>query len=200
MSIATMSTAHPPLYIFCSTPTAVTDAIAVIAQSGYLVLDCEGKSIGDKDGVLSLLCIGTAHSEHIFIFDTLALTYAEPAMAPLLNILQSEMVCKIVWDGRQDFLEIMHNYGVTLGGVLDLQLAEVTSRSSVRGENDRQRLLRLSSGYLSYRLVREKKKELGGIHLVIGLQKCLEQTQLKNTVGKDGECEFSIFFQYTDPV
>jgi len=106
-------------------------------------------------------------------------------MAPLLNLLKSEQVRKVVWDGRQDFLEIMDNYGVNLGGVLDLQLAEVTSRSAVRGENNRKRLLRLSSGYLSYRLVKDKKKELHDIHLVIGLQKCLEQTEIENTAGKD---------------
>jgi len=183
---ATMSSTHPP-YVLCSTPTDVTNAVAVLALSEYLVLDCEGKSIGNNDGILSLVCIGTARSENIFIFDTLALTYAEPAMAPLLNLLKSDQVRKVVWDGRQDFLEIMDNYGVNLGGVLDLQLAEVTSRSAVRGENERKRLLRLSSGYLSYKLVKEKKKELNGIHLVIGLQKCLEQTQLENVIGKDKE-------------
>jgi len=182
-----MSSTHSPSYTFCSTPTAVTNAVALLALSEYLVLDCEGKSIGTTDGILSLICIGTAHSENIFIFDALALTYAEPAIAPLLNLLKSNQVRKVVWDGRQDFLEIMDNYGISLGGVVDLQLAEVTSRSAVRGENDRKRLLRLSSGHLSYKLVKEKKKELNGIHLVIGLQKCLEQTQLENVIGKDKE-------------
>ena len=42
-------------------------------------------------------------------------------------------------------------------------------------------------------LVKEKKKELNGIHLVIGLQKCLEQTQLENVIGKDSECVFSSY-------
>jgi exonuclease 3'-5' domain-containing protein 1 len=193
-----MSSTHSPSYTLCSTPTAVTNAVALLALSEYLVLDCEGKSIGTTDGILSLICIGTAHSENIFIFDALALTYAEPAIAPLLNLLKSNQVRKVVWDGRQDFLEIMDNYGISLGGVVDLQLAEVTSRSTVRGENDRKRLLRLSSGYLSYKLVKEKKKELNGIHLVIGLQKCLEQTQLENVIGKDSECVFSSYGFSTD--
>lgn len=181
-----MSSAYQPLYTLCATPAAVVNAVAILAQSEYLVLDCEGKSIGDTDGVLSLVCIGTAGAERIFVFDALALTRTEPVMAPLLALLRNEAVRKVVWDGRQDFLEIMDNYGVRLGGVLDLQLAEVTSRSAVRGENERQRLYRLSSGYLSFKLVRERKKELGDVHLVIGLQKCLELAKLENAVGKDG--------------
>lgn len=108
-------------------------------------------------------------------------------MAPLLHLLQNERILKVVWDGRQDFLEIIDNYGIPLSCVLDLQLAEVTSRSAIRGENDKKRLFRLSSGCLSFALVREMKKELGGVHLVIGLQKCLEQTQFQNVVRKDDE-------------
>jgi len=112
-------------------------------------------------------------------------------MTPLLDLLKSERVRKVVWDGRQDFLEILDNYGVCLGAVLDLQLAEVTSRVAVRGESDKNRLQRLSSGYLSFRLVRENKEKLKDIHLVIGLQRCLELTRLENAVGKDGNCHFS---------
>jgi exonuclease 3'-5' domain-containing protein 1 len=186
-----MST-QPRPYTLCSTPAAVTDAVAVLHLSEYLVLDCEGKDIGRTDGLLSVICIGTAHAEHIFVFDTLALTRSEPAMAPLLDLMKNERVCKVVWDGRQDFLEILDNYGVRLGGVLDLQLAEVTSRSAVRGEDDRRRLYRLSSGYLSFQLAKKIKKDLSDIHLVIGLQKCLELTRLQDTVGKDGNCLFRV--------
>ena len=182
---------QPQPYTLCTTPAAVTDAVAVLALSEYLVLDCEGKSIGTRDGALSIICIGTARTEHVFAFDTLALTRTEPAMTPLLDLLKSERVRKVVWDGRQDFLEILDNYGVCLGAVLDLQLAEVTSRVAVRGESDKNRLQRLSSGYLSFRLVRENKEKLKDIHLVIGLQRCLELTRLENAVGKDGNCHFS---------
>jgi len=185
-----MSTQQRP-YTLCTTPAAVTDAVAVLLLSEYLVLDCEGKDIGRTDGLLSIICIGTARAEHIFVFDTLSLTRSEPAMAPLLDLLKSERLCKIVWDGRQDFLEILDNYGVRLCGVLDLQLAEVTSRSAVRGEDDRKRLYRLSSGYLSFQLVKKTKKDLNDIHLVIGLQKCLELTWLQDTVEKDCDCLFS---------
>jgi exonuclease 3'-5' domain-containing protein 1 len=183
-----MSSTKPTPHTLCTTPTTVADAIAVLRLSEYLVLDCEGKSIGDTDGILSIICIGTAHAEHIFIFDTLTLTRTEPAMAPLLDLLKSEQVHKVVWDGRQDYLEIFDHYGIALGGVVDLQIAEVTSRSAARGENDKKRLLRLSSGYFSFRLVKEIKNDLGDIHLVIGLQKCLELTGIDGTVGKDGDC------------
>ena len=80
-----MSTQQRP-YTLCTTPAAVTDAVAVLLLSEYLVLDCEGKDIGRTDGLLSIICIGTARAEHIFAFDTLSLTRSEPAMAPLLDL------------------------------------------------------------------------------------------------------------------
>jgi len=178
-----------PAYTLCRTPSSVSNAVAILSRSEYLVLDCEGKDIGRKEGILSLLCIGTARAERIFIFDTLALTFSNASsfLGPLLNLLKSDRVPKVVWDGRQDFLEILDCYGVGLGGVIDLQVAEVVSRSGVRGESEKARLGRLATGYLSYRVVKEKKKELGRIHLVIGMQKCLEQTKLNDHVTKDAE-------------
>jgi len=178
-----------PTFTLCTTPSSVANAIATLSRSEYLVLDCEGKDIGRKDGVLSLLCIGTPRAEHIFIFDALALTFtnASSALGPLLNLLRSDRMLKIVWDGRQDFLELLDCYGVGLCGVVDLQIAEVVSRSGVRGENEKMRLSRLATGYLSYRVVKEKRKELDGMHIVIGMQRCLEQTRLSNYVMKDEE-------------
>ena len=38
---------------------------------------------------------------------------------------------KVVWDGRMDYLEILSTYGVAIDGVLDLQVAEVVSRSTI---------------------------------------------------------------------
>lgn len=174
-------------YTLCATHKAVKKAVNVLSTSDCLVIDCEGKDLGQKGGVLALMCIGVVGSGRIFLFDTVTLPYDNPVMDSLLNILKDERVTKVMWDGRKDYLEILDNYGVALGGVVDLQLAEVTSRSTIRGESEKMRLHRLSTGYLSFRVVKTMKESLAGIHLVIGLQKCLEQTNLARSVSKDGK-------------
>lgn len=89
-------------------------------------------------------------------------------------------------------MELLDCYGVGLCGAVDLQVAEVVSRSGVRGESENARLSRLATGYLSYAVVREKKMELDGMHIVIGMQKCLEQTKLSSYVVKDGDFLLSL--------
>lgn len=172
-------------YTLCADEDSVAAAIPFLSQASYIIVDCEGQSIGRGNGVLSLMCIGTPNAKNVFLFYTLALSRDEPAMAPLINLLESKEKTKIMWDGRQDFLEIFERYGVKLGSVLDLQLAEVVSRSASRGENERNRLYRLRSGYRSLDGVNISDEQLEGIHIVVGLQKCLLQSGLASQISKD---------------
>ncbi|KAF9235483.1 hypothetical protein BU15DRAFT_51340 [Melanogaster broomeanus] len=90
------------------------------------------------------MCIGTERAEQIFVFDVLALKAYN--LHPLMKILADPAVKKIMWDCRNDFVEILAAYGVALQGVLDLQLAEIESRVSVRGEMEWKRMARLAAG------------------------------------------------------
>jgi hypothetical protein len=149
------------------------------------MLDCEGHILGSVGGALSLLSVGTA--EGIFVFDAVKLVRPSRAWRSLMLLLGDASVTKIVWDGRQDFLEIWDSYGVALDGVLDLQLAEVVSRSACRGETEANRLERLSTSFFSRSAVFGHVEQYSAIHAVIGMQKCLDENNLGKSIKKDGE-------------
>lgn len=136
-----------------------------------------------EDGSLSLICVGTAFAQFIFLFDVVVLTRYD--LQPLLNFLSSK-VMKVVWDGRMDFIELWSAYNVSIGkNVCDLQVAEVLSRSSFREERDDERLSRLVTSFGVQ--VWKKPLQFSGIHRVVGLQQCLEENGYKGLVGKDRE-------------
>lgn len=194
---AFLSMAETPAYTFCTTAESVANAIPALSRSRYLVLDCEGKSIGRIDGALSLVCIGTERAEQIFVFDALSLTRDHPVMRPLMQLLSSDRVWKIVWDGRQDFLEMWDTYGIALRGVLDVQLAEVVSRSTMRGEGQKEQLQRLADGYFSRGAVWDHVWQYIDIQLVIGMQKCLDENKLGGGIKKDSEHKWYIYYPYS---
>jgi exonuclease 3'-5' domain-containing protein 1 len=101
-----------------------------------------------------------------------------------------------MWDGRQDFLEISDNYGVDLDGVMDLQIAEVVSRSAYRGEKERQRKRRLADSQFGRKDVRPFVYKYSDIQLMLGMQACLDHNKLGTSVKKDRE---RIFTQSTCP-
>lgn len=182
-----MST-HQTRYTFCANAPSLAYATRVLARSPFLIVDCEGKNLGATDGVLSLMCIGTANAEDIFVFDVLALR-ARNALAWLrlvLDILADPSVKKIMWDCRNDFLEIWATYGVTLQGVLDLQLAEIESRTSLRGEQEWKRIARLASRgrRLPLPLIKQNPDLFFGVHSLQGMDACIREAQL-STTGKD---------------
>ena len=140
------------------------------------------------DGALSLICVGTAFAQFIFLFDIVALTRYD--LQSLLSFLGSK-VMKVVWDGRLDYIELWSTYGVSIGkNVCDLQVAEVLSRSTFRAERDDERLSRLVTYFGPQ--VWKNPLQFAGIHRVVGLQQCLEENGYKGLVGKDRECLYLV--------
>ncbi|KAH7926586.1 hypothetical protein BV22DRAFT_342711 [Leucogyrophana mollusca] len=176
-------------YTYCNKADTIAYALRILVASPYLIVDCEGKNIGATDGVLSLMCIGTARAEHIFVFDVIALKPFHSHLMPLLTLLRNPNVHKIMWDCRNDFLEIAQMYETKLQGVVDLQLAEVESRRTVRGEKEFRREGRLAYGgrRLPLRVVQNDKELFRDVHAVQGMDGCLRETGL-STRGKDREC------------
>ncbi|KAI9566063.1 ribonuclease H-like domain-containing protein [Boletus coccyginus] len=177
---------HLTRYSYCATAPAVVSAVRVLARSPFLIIDCEGENLGASSGVLSLMCIGTANAEHIFVFDVLALRAPNvlTRLRPVLNLLTDPTVRKIMWDCRNDFLEIWAAYGVALQGVLDLQLAEISSRASVRGEKEWKRIARLAGRRLPLPLIKQNPDLFSGVHSLQGMDACLREARLLTT-GKD---------------
>ena len=63
----------------------------------------------------------------------------------MFDILSSNSVTKVVFDGRMDFSALYHEQNVEVQNVLDLQLVDIDSRV-IRGED---MSLQLAPGYLS---------------------------------------------------
>jgi len=91
--------------------------------NAFILLDFEGKGVGSKDGVLSLLQLGLPTKT--YIVDVVAL---DPEMSRLAPFLQNRKLQKIVWDGRLGYSELWHRYAIRLDNVLDLQLVYLHER------------------------------------------------------------------------
>ncbi|KAI6008612.1 ribonuclease H-like domain-containing protein [Pisolithus marmoratus] len=179
---------EPTKYVYCNDLTSVAYATHILAQSPVLIIDCEGRNIGGLDGVLSLMCIGTERAEYIFLFDVLALRPFKYHLLPLFCILANSAVKKIMWDCRNDFLEILSEYDVMLTSIVDLQLAEVQARTTVNREKDFQRIARFTWGSrrLPLRTIKQNSELFFGVHRLQGMDSCIREAKLP-TAGKDPE-------------
>jgi exonuclease 3'-5' domain-containing protein 1 len=157
-------------YTLCASEHDLAAAVAVLSQSQYLVLDCEGRELGMQGGALSLLQIGTARAQAVFLVDALSVPRDAPAMRALAALLGHADLPKLVWDGRMDAIALRETYGIVLRGVLDMQLAEILSRAEPRGEQDSERLRRLRSTVGQRSIAANSYKEM---HTLAGLDTCL---------------------------
>ncbi|KIP09340.1 hypothetical protein PHLGIDRAFT_333751 [Phlebiopsis gigantea 11061_1 CR5-6] len=178
---------QPPVplnYLYCDSPATYASAVWILRNAPYLILDCEGNNLGRAGGCATLICVGTPFAEHIFLFDLLSTIITPRDAYSLLQLLADPGILKVVWDGRMDYLEILSSYGIMLEGVLDLQVAEVASRTSVRGEGEPDRLDRLRRSCLSHSIVK-RVEQCRELHAVIGLQRCWTDCGYDRDVGKD---------------
>jgi len=178
-------------FTYVETYKQLRAAVAVLSKSPHLLLDCEGQSIGSSDGVLSLISVGTAGSKDIFVIDVLRLcNRTNPHLQNFLQLLQDPGTLKVVWDGRMDYAEIFATFGVQLLGTLDLQIAEVMARMTVRREEEYQRRGRLRR-FLDKKLVNDKalRPLLQDFHLVTGLQGIIQEEHIADNIAKDDEVQ-----------
>jgi len=174
-------------YVLCDSPSTVDYAMQILWRSPFLILDCEGNSLGRAGGSISLICVGTPLAEHIFIFDTLSPTLNPRDFQLLWQLFLNPRIIKVVWDGRMDYLEIWSTFGVSLEGVLDLQVVEVVSRMTLRGEGELERLERLTHAGFSSLAVWNHIPQYVDLHAVIGLVKCCRDSGFGDEYSKDPE-------------
>ncbi|KIK26262.1 hypothetical protein PISMIDRAFT_676039 [Pisolithus microcarpus 441] len=91
-----------------------------------------------------------------------------------------------MWDCRNDFLEILSEYDVMLTSIVDLQLAEIQARTTVKKERDFQRIVRFTWGRrpLPLRMVKQNSELFVGVHRLLGMDGCIREAKLP-TAGKD---------------
>ncbi|KAK7448067.1 hypothetical protein VKT23_013823 [Stygiomarasmius scandens] len=167
------------------TKAALQAAVRDLAASEMLIVDCEGLNLGVRAGALSLLCIrSVSDTPRSYLFDVVLLERAKVSLQPVFELLSSQKIRKVFYDGRMDFCALYFGYRVTINNVIDLQIADVDSRA-LRGqghEEQMQRLLRC----LPYRQVHNPGNagKYADVHLLQGLGACLVEHKVSGP-GKD---------------
>lgn len=162
---------------YCNTVDGVDRVAHAIKGASQLVLDCEGDSLGTQRGSLSIL--GIRANNHNYLVDALQLSKTE--LSPIFDVLQSSSCRKIMFDGRMDFSELYHGWGIRLSEVVDLQIADILSRT-MRGEGLEMQLVRLQS-FLSYGEVQTNRSLYTKVHMLKGLVPCLKEHGLSGEKG-----------------
>ena len=96
----------PINYTLCNTLETLERALHHLSRSAFLILDCEGNTLGRAGGSLALICVGTPLAQHIYIFDVLSPALSKRDFEPLWQLFRNPHIIKIVWDGRMDYLEL----------------------------------------------------------------------------------------------
>lgn len=186
----------PLNYTLCDSPPTFELALQDLSRSPFVIIDCEGNSLGRAGGSLSLICVGTPLAQHIYVFDVLCPAFTRKDYEPLFQLFRNPHIIKIVWDGRMDFLELWSTFGIVLRGVLDLQVAEVVSRMVLRGEGEQERLTRLTHGSFSKHAVWGHVPQYAQLHAVIGLSRCCRESGFSDEFGKDRKFLLSVLLVF----
>jgi len=161
--------------LFCSTIRLVNVAAAQLSAHPYVFVDCEGRDLGDETGALSTIVIGTPNGSSVSLFDALALDAA--ALKPILNILTSTRIGKVVWDGKMDAIEFKRTFGITINKVWDLQLLDITTRAR-RGDRDGRKFI--NRPWHPLKLVAHL--DLDGVYTLTGLKQAMRAHYISDTV------------------
>ncbi|KAJ7839927.1 hypothetical protein B0H13DRAFT_2416958 [Mycena leptocephala] len=126
----------------CESAASVAAAVPILRAQPALAITCQGYGLGHEGGSPCILSFATIERpSQVFHFDLITVDRA--TLQPLFDILRSPSVTKAVFDGRLIASALLHDCGVELVNALDMQLADVTSRT-LSGESAEKQLGRLS--------------------------------------------------------
>ncbi|CAG8616226.1 5007_t:CDS:2, partial [Acaulospora colombiana] len=162
-------------FCLCDTFDLLQAAIHTLSAAPTVYFDCEGYELGQQRGSLAIISLGALTTDQekeelsVFLIDVLAFRNKGEVkhLDPIFKILQSDAIVKVVFDGRMDASELYHGYNVTLQRVVDLQIADIVSRSR-RGESTVKQLERLR-GSLPRREIEDNGSLLGKVQKLNGL-------------------------------
>ncbi|KAF8073305.1 ribonuclease H-like domain-containing protein [Lyophyllum atratum] len=166
-------------YTLCDNEDSLQSALTTLKTASVLAFDCEGQDLGQDGGKLSLVSLRIIHppsSSATFLFD--AVKIARSALRPVFDLLESNEIQKVVFDGRMDYSCLFHDHGIRLRDVVDLQLADIKSRV-MRGEGEEEQIQRLRVSKSVQRNELAANRELyKAVHKLNGLMQCAEEHQL----------------------
>lgn len=98
-----------------------------------LYVDLEGKNLS-RNGTLSIVTIFVESEKKVYLVDVTTLQHDAFDMAGLKGstlraVLESDNIIKVFFDIRRDSDALFSLYGVSVGGIEDLQLIELASRT-----------------------------------------------------------------------
>jgi exonuclease 3'-5' domain-containing protein 1 len=173
-----MVMSESPSFHLCDNAEKLQIAIDAFSTASMVYLDCEGNELGQSEGSLSIISLGVIEPRQgewclsIFLIDVLAFHGREiEFLYPILLILQSNAIVKVVFDGRMDASEFLHGYGILLRRVLDLQIADIVSRE-IKWETQTMQLNRLK-GSLPRRELLKNEGLFKSVHKLNGLVSAL---------------------------
>jgi hypothetical protein len=133
--------------LLVNTENAFIAAVEALSCHRELAFDCEGVHLGRKGAltVISLLGLDDGNGDFCdgklriaYIFDVQTLTgervFSREAPHNLRGLLEDLEVTKVTYDCRQDSDALFHQFGVTLRGVLELQVLDQAVRLQKREE------------------------------------------------------------------
>jgi hypothetical protein len=175
---SSLSQTHP--MTLCNTPESLRAALDTISGHTHVFFDCEGRTLGEAGGKLSLLNLGVVQEEDrgqrpsVFLIDILAFQGLNSHhLVPIFDLMSSETVFKVVFDGRMDASELLHGHGVQLKNVLDLQVADILSREK-RGEGIEGQLGRLV-GFLRQEEITRNRALYLQVQKINGLNSAMQE-------------------------
>ncbi|CAD6450294.1 4c111411-b7ca-45eb-8981-c8c69ee728d4-CDS [Sclerotinia trifoliorum] len=128
-----------PAISLTDTPKAIIKLIDLLARSDLptappsIYIDLEGIQIG-RNGSISIIQVYFLPTKESFLVDVHTLreqTFSTPNKSgvTLKSILESQLIPKVIFDVRNDSDALYSHFGIKLGGVIDLQLLELATRS-----------------------------------------------------------------------
>jgi len=115
---------HPPVSTGVAMREAARQIQAAVALGHWIAVDCEGVNLS-ATGELCLLQVAfvAGHGLECYLVDTLSLKHDQEALDLLRAILEDAEIVKLIHDARMDYAALKHQFGITMQGVLDTQLA-----------------------------------------------------------------------------
>lgn len=163
-------------YTLIDSKDGLVEAVNHLQEANHVVLDLEGVELGEVGGALSIMIlrpIGSKSPSKTYILDIAQLPVDD--LTPLFDLLRADAPVKVVFDGRKDFCELHHTYGVTLGKTMDMQIAEIRLRV-LQGQTPLEQV-RLYPVWLRSRAV-SRPSDYTDVHNIISLDHCAKKLGL----------------------
>ncbi|KAJ3853914.1 hypothetical protein EV368DRAFT_81116 [Lentinula lateritia] len=184
LRLQTGGTSPSKPWSLCDTEELLDEALATTLSScQVLALDCEGDHLGQRGGTLSVISVRAllppSSSPTTLLIDVVTLTRSSESLKRFFALIECESVQKIVYDGRMDFCAFFYECGVRMRNVIDLQLADILSRSA-RGQSVQTQNRKLH-GYLDPSQVIRECSMYEKVHMLGGMASCLKDHVLNAT-------------------